>query len=505
MVMIIALVFVLPSICSAQYSVSFDNISDSSITIYIKESHTSQLATIGEQTDELGNFAENSKTELTITINVKERKLSIYAGNNQTVDAGGLCSPFQVSVSDLSDPSPADQYYNDINVNFEVTSEPTENSGYKFENKGKLSLGRTSVGFHAGNYGGTYTIKASATEINQSVDFTVTVNGPEPPSQNPEHTHNAVTHSHDDDKEHTHDAVTHDGESHTGDHHDDADHSGVDHEHTHNAVTHTHDNYVEHTHPAVTHDVTSHTGNHHNTLDHSGVSERVLPPENHTHAAVTHTHDNYVQHTHPAITHSGAAHTGNHHSTLDHSSVATNPPPVEPEPEPDPDPETPNPQPNPPQVNVAPVFREGQSASRSIKENTEEGINIGSPISATDANGDRLTYSLDSYGARRFSVNAGSGQLKTARKLNFEYQEKHVFEMYVTDGSLTDTILVTVNVIDVVTPRADTSMIVRPERYSVYAGLRNSHYEDAIYMKIVRPDADGQYDQEGNLKNKWRV
>ena len=122
------------------------------------------------------------------------------------------------------------------------------------------------------------------------------------------HTHEAITHKHDNYKEHTHDAITHEGDTHTGDHHDTADHTGIGTEHTHTYTAHAHDNYVTHTHPELTHDGDTHTGNHHDTLDHSGVSERVLPPENHTHNAVTHTHDNYVEHTHPAITHGGVAH-----------------------------------------------------------------------------------------------------------------------------------------------------------------------------------------------------
>ena len=42
----------------------------------------------------------------------------------------------------------------------------------------------------------------------------------------------------------------------------------------------------------------------------------------------------------------------------------------------------------------APVFTEGPTATRSIPRNTPAGVNIGAPVSATDADNDALTYSL---------------------------------------------------------------------------------------------------------------
>ena len=44
--------------------------------------------------------------------------------------------------------------------------------------------------------------------------------------------------------------------------------------------------------------------------------------------------------------------------------------------------------------NVAPVFSEGATATRTIAENTPSGTNIGDPVAATDANNDILTYAL---------------------------------------------------------------------------------------------------------------
>ena len=73
-------------------------------------------------------------------------------------------------------------------------------------------------------------------------------------------------------------------------------------------------------------------------------------------------------------------------------------------------------------------------SSRSIPENTPAGVNIGDPISATDADegteeyGDTLTYSLgpsaDTADARAeasaFDIDASTGQLITKAPLNYE-------------------------------------------------------------------------------------
>ena len=72
-------------------------------------------------------------------------------------------------------------------------------------------------------------------------------------------------------------------------------------------------------------------------------------------------------------------------------------------------------------VNEAPVFEEGMHevgvnrVHRSIPENTQVGINIGNPVSATDPDGSEviLTYSLRGYDADMFEIDTGTGQLRT--------------------------------------------------------------------------------------------
>ena len=67
-------------------------------------------------------------------------------------------------------------------------------------------------------------------------------------------------------------------------------------------------------------------------------------------------------------------------------------------------------------------------ALRSVRENTASGVNIGSPVAATDPDRDTLTYRLvDLPGgtdAGAFTIN-NTGQLKTRNPLDHEMQASY--------------------------------------------------------------------------------
>ena len=103
----------------------------------------------------------------------------------------------------------------------------------------------------------------------------------------------------------------------------------------------------------------------------------------------------------------------------------------------------------------APVFA-GSRTTRSIAENTPAGVNIGSPVSATNADDDTLTYTLDGTDAGSFRIVGNSGQLQTQAPLDFETKNAYTVTVTVSDGSRTDTITVIITIIDVdETPRPD--------------------------------------------------
>ena len=99
-------------------------------------------------------------------------------------------------------------------------------------------------------------------------------------------------------------------------------------------------------------------------------------------------------------------------------------------------------------INVAPVFTDGSTTTRSIPENTDAGVNIGSAVAATDANNDTLTYTLSGDDAGLFDIVSTTGQLQTKAPLDYETEDSYSVTITVSDSILTDTITVTINVTD---------------------------------------------------------
>ena len=99
--------------------------------------------------------------------------------------------------------------------------------------------------------------------------------------------------------------------------------------------------------------------------------------------------------------------------------------------------------------NVAPVFAGGESITRSVSENTSANVNIGTAITATDADNDTLTYTRGGTDETSFEIDSATGQLKTKVTLDYETKNTYSVTVTVSDGSLTDTINVTINVTDI--------------------------------------------------------
>ena len=104
-----------------------------------------------------------------------------------------------------------------------------------------------------------------------------------------------------------------------------------------------------------------------------------------------------------------------------------------------------------PPANRAPSFTDGITTSRSVVEKTEAGVNIGTPVSAKDADGNTLTYLLRGIAALNFDIDSTNGQLKTKAALDFEIKPSYSVIVSVSDGrGGNDSIAVTINVTDVV-------------------------------------------------------
>ena len=79
---------------------------------------------------------------------------------------------------------------------------------------------------------------------------------------------------------------------------------------------------------------------------------------------------------------------------------------------------------------------------------TAAGVSIGSPIVATDANNEPLTYQLSGIDAASFDIDSTSGQLKTKAALHHETKASYTVTVTVSDGSLIEKITVIITVIN---------------------------------------------------------
>ena len=131
-------------------------------------------------------------------------------------------------------------------------------------------------------------------------------------------------------------------------------------------------------------------------------------------------------------------------------------------------------------VNEAPSFTAGGSATRSVAENTAGGVNIGNALAASDPDaGDSLTYTLGGADSSHFAL-SGS-RLQTKGALDYESKTSYSVTVTATDsGKLTDTIAVTINVTDVNEPPG------------MPAGLTAAPALSALRVSWTAPDMTGK-------------
>ncbi len=98
--------------------------------------------------------------------------------------------------------------------------------------------------------------------------------------------------------------------------------------------------------------------------------------------------------------------------------------------------------------NRAPVFTEGASTTRSVRDDVSTGTDIGGPVRATDPDtGDTLTYSLEGTDASSFNIASTNGQIRTLAALDASTKSTYSVTVRVTDGKGGNaTIAVTINI-----------------------------------------------------------
>ena len=107
-------------------------------------------------------------------------------------------------------------------------------------------------------------------------------------------------------------------------------------------------------------------------------------------------------------------------------------------------------------VNEPPQFPNGDSGTRSVTENTVAGQNVGAPVSASDPEGDDLTYTLSGTDAGHFDIDDSTGQILAKSELDHESKTSYSVTVSVrdslnvdgnTDAVTDDSIDITIDVI----------------------------------------------------------
>ena len=85
--------------------------------------------------------------------------------------------------------------------------------------------------------------------------------------------------------------------------------------------------------------------------------------------------------------------------------------------------------------NTAPKFRDSARDTRSVPENSEEGVLVGKPILAWDPENDDLTFTLRGDDAEPFTIDEETGQILVGPEavLDYEAQNVHLVTLVVTD------------------------------------------------------------------------
>ena len=148
-------------------------------------------------------------------------------------------------------------------------------------------------------------------------------------------------------------------------------------------------------------------------------------------------------------------------------------------------------------VNGPPKFPSSETGTRDIAENTDSGVDIGTPVTATDPEGDTLTYSLGGNDAGFFNIVGSTGQLQTRSDLNYEGRSRYEVEVSVTDGKDAS-------------GNADTA---EDDSISVTISVTNEEEPGTVTLSSNEPEVDSQLtadldDPDGNLSSiswKWET
>ncbi len=145
--------------------------------------------------------------------------------------------------------------------------------------------------------------------------------------------------------------------------------------------------------------------------------------------------------------------------------------------------------------NTAPAFS-STTTTRSVAENSGGGTNVGAPVTATDADNDPLTYTLEGMDASSFTIVSTSGQIRTRSGVTYDYETKPSYTVIVkaedsNGGSAI--ITVTIDLTDVFEPLGPPT------------NLRSTRGNEQVTLRWTAPVNTGggpitdyEYEQDGD-------
>ena len=148
-------------------------------------------------------------------------------------------------------------------------------------------------------------------------------------------------------------------------------------------------------------------------------------------------------------------------------------------------------------VNETPSFASA-TYSRSVNENVSTGTDVGGAITATDPEGDTLSYSLTGTGASSFAVSS-AGQITTDASIDYETTTSYSLTLTASDGSLSTSATVNITVNNVIEDAALTGLTVpaadiglTTARFS--AALTNPDSQSTtVYFRYRTPRTSGSW------------
>ncbi len=152
-------------------------------------------------------------------------------------------------------------------------------------------------------------------------------------------------------------------------------------------------------------------------------------------------------------------------------------------------------------INHAPVFTSETYVTHFIDENTPGSELIGSPISATDADGDIVTYHLSGTDVDLFAIDTRTGQLQTREDITYDYEYRTTYSVIVevSDGQGgTARLLVIIKINDLKEPPSSppSNFLVIPANESLtvhYATVPDERGRPPVrgYHAEIRKGEDG--------------